>query len=102
MEFMIPQKPTPAKKKPVIIMLRHGSLQKNMTRVLRQQGWKKVVWNVPQDFELSVSSEVIAPDLEDALIRVLSHFPVQLDLYPRKKLAEFVPRTMPKKKKRFR
>ncbi len=78
---------------PVQVTLVPGSLRANIERIGRQAGWKKVVWNSPDDFKWATYTKVKQDRLQDVLRMILADYPLQAIFYEGNHVLEIRPRT---------
>lgn len=80
--------------RPTVIELNNGSLQQNIQRIGRENGWRNVVWDIPNDYQWVGNTRVVADNLEDALTKVLQNYPVQAIFYQGNHVLLIRPRTL--------
>jgi hypothetical protein len=69
-----------------------GSLKDNVTRMIHESGWGKVVWNVPNDYQWEGDITITANNIKDAVLQLLDSYPVQAVFYNTNHIVNIVPR----------
>lgn len=69
-----------------------GSLRDNVTQIVAQSGWGRVIWNVPYDYRWVGNISLHAVTVQDALNQLLSEYPLQAVFYEENHIVDIVPR----------
>ena len=93
--FLPPVQKKMAPRQPLMkSMIYSGSLRTNITRIARAHGWKRVVWNVPNDYRWLGDTQLRAHNLPGILGQLLQDYPLQAIFYRGNHVLEIVPRTL--------
>ncbi len=71
----------PVKKAGICVVVYEGSLKSNVTRILRENGWQRVIWKLPVDFRWVGTARVTGPTLMTVMDTILGSFPVEITFY---------------------
>jgi hypothetical protein len=76
------------------IVLFPGSLKTNVENIARQYGWKRVVWNSPNDYRWITYTKIRHDRLQEVMRVVLVNYPLQAVFYEGNHVLLIKPRTL--------
>lgn len=78
----------------VVATVRPGSLKYNIQRILKQHGWKQVVWEPSYDFTFVGSVRIRANSIQGVMKRLLQDYPLQAIFYQGNRVVEIHSRAL--------
>lgn len=78
---------------PVVkVEIYEGSLKDNVERIVKLDGWKKVIWSLPYDYKWIGNTEITADSIEGVITQLLEPYPIQAVFYRTNQVVSILPR----------
>lgn len=58
-----------------------GSLKNNLERILRENGWEKVIWKAQYDYRWVGTARIAGPSLLSVVSTITDPFPLEVTFY---------------------
>lgn len=65
----------------ITVNLVPGSLKANIERIAKENGWEKVVWNAPSDYNWTTNTKIKDQSLVAVMKVILADYPLQAVFY---------------------
>ncbi len=63
----------------VSVLIKKGSLRKNLERIIKEEGWEGVAWNSSVDYYVPKPFAIVGPDVQTVVIEALNGYPVYVN-----------------------
>lgn len=78
----------------VVAIVYEGSFKNNLERILRENGWNKIIWKLPNDYRWVGTSRICGPNLLSVVNTITESFPLEVTFYHANHVVTITPRTL--------
>jgi hypothetical protein len=63
----------------VAVLIKKGALRKNLERIMKEEGWTSVAWNLSVDYYVPKPFAVAGPNVQTVVVEILNGYPIHVN-----------------------